>query len=296
MKTTSLLLITGWMFLGFTSCKGCAQHSVVQENVSFETNATAGDSLIFYQLGNYLSDKDTTLTGYIDLITMFFLETPYVASTLETEGEESLVINLREMDCTTFVEYVSALALCFNSGDNDFSAFASLLGRLRYRDGIIYGYCSRLHYFSDWMHDNKDKGLLKIISDSIGNEAFDSRVSFMTDNPQYYRQLKEQPILIDTMKVIEERVSGYQMRFITKNNIEDVAYLINNGDIISFVTSIPGLDVSHTGFAKFKDGRLFLIHASTRTNKVEITPVPLSDYLAERSRVTGIMVARLIEK
>ena len=39
----------------------------------------------------------------------FFLGTPYVTGTLETEGAEHLVVNLREYDCVTFVENVVAL-------------------------------------------------------------------------------------------------------------------------------------------------------------------------------------------
>ena len=40
-----------------------------------------------------------------------FLKTPYVAHTLEVNEEEKLVVNFDEVDCTTFVEYVLALAL-----------------------------------------------------------------------------------------------------------------------------------------------------------------------------------------
>ena len=37
---------------------------------------------------------------------------PYVAHTLEPNNNERLIINLRQLDCTTFVEQVSALYLC----------------------------------------------------------------------------------------------------------------------------------------------------------------------------------------
>ena len=41
-----------------------------------------------------------------------FLDIPYVAHTLEvTDGEEELIINCDEVDCTTFVEYTLAMAL-----------------------------------------------------------------------------------------------------------------------------------------------------------------------------------------
>ena len=41
-----------------------------------------------------------------------FLDVPYVAHTLESQdGSEQLTVNLRQMDCTTFVETVVALVL-----------------------------------------------------------------------------------------------------------------------------------------------------------------------------------------
>ena len=39
----------------------------------------------------------------------FFLDTPYKGGTLDGEGVEELVVNLREMDCVTFVDNVLAL-------------------------------------------------------------------------------------------------------------------------------------------------------------------------------------------
>ena len=67
-----------------------------------------------------------------------YLGTKYVANTLDQDGEESLVIRTDAVDCLTFVEYTLAQALG--------SSFADNLQKIRYRDGIINGYPSRLHY------------------------------------------------------------------------------------------------------------------------------------------------------
>ena len=45
------------------------------------------------------------------------LNTPYVAYTLEGNSEEELVVNCDEVDCTTFVENVLAMALCPTQGE-----------------------------------------------------------------------------------------------------------------------------------------------------------------------------------
>lgn len=64
-----------------------------------------------------------------------FIDVPYVAHTLETDGEEDLVINCDEVDCTTFVEYVLALSLPSASGNKmSESDFAANLQRIRYRE------------------------------------------------------------------------------------------------------------------------------------------------------------------
>src|SRR5690606_19931565 len=78
-----------------------------------------------------------------------FLGTPYVEKTLEIGPTETLVVNLRGLDCTTFVENVLAFGLLLKQGGKDFEAFAGHLQALRYRNGKLDGYPSRLHYFSD---------------------------------------------------------------------------------------------------------------------------------------------------
>jgi hypothetical protein len=222
-----------------------------------------------------------------------FLGTPYVASTLEAEGEERLIINLRGVDCTTFVEYVTAIAIRSRTRMNKFDDFSDELTNLRYRGGVIDGYPSRLHYFTEWLKDNERKGYLTLVSDKIGNEPMEPVVNFMTSNPQHYRQLQEDPSLVKDMAAIEKGMSGYNMRYITKDRIEQMADHIEDGDIIAFVTTIEGLDVSHTGLAIHQNGRLHLLHASLRSKEVEITSEPLSEYLKGLRNVSGILVARV---
>ncbi len=74
------------------------------------------------------------------------LGVPYVANTLEVNDDEELVINCDQVDCTTFVENVLAMSLCPTQGD-DMSErdFSNNLEQIRYRNGKIDGYTSRLH-------------------------------------------------------------------------------------------------------------------------------------------------------
>jgi hypothetical protein len=225
-------------------------------------------------------------------VAKFFLETPYVAATLEPDGEEKLVVNLREMDCTTYVEYVLAASRCIRSNKTQFDDFAFQLATLRYRNGTINGYPSRLHYFSDWLHDNQKKGLLDIISDQIGDSIHDVKVDFMTRNRHFYKQLLDDSNFAEIL-AMEKEMSTYTMKYISKSKIDDVANLIHNGDVIALVTSIAGLDVSHVGLAIQVNGKLHLIHASTTDAKVVISKISLSEYLSGYKRIDGILVGRM---
>ena len=85
-----------------------------------------------------------------------YLGTKYVANTLDQDGEESLVIRTDAVDCLTFVEYTLAQALG--------SSFADNLQKIRYRDGIINKYPSRLHYTSEWIENGIRHGFLTDIT------------------------------------------------------------------------------------------------------------------------------------
>lgn len=53
---------------------------------------------------------------------------PYVAKTLEVNREERLVVNLRQLDCTTYVETVLALSRCMMQGKPTFANFCTPSG------------------------------------------------------------------------------------------------------------------------------------------------------------------------
>ena len=86
-----------------------------------------------------------------------FIGTDYLSHGLEKDGDEQLVINLTGLDCTTFLENSLVLAQCIKKGETSFEDYMNELQLIRYRDGVIDQYPSRLHYFSDWIFDNINK-------------------------------------------------------------------------------------------------------------------------------------------
>jgi hypothetical protein len=78
-----------------------------------------------------------------------FVGAPYVPGTLDPDGPEKLIVNLREFDCVTFVENSLALARTARAGSVDVNDYIEELRRIRYRDGVSVRYPERLHYFSE---------------------------------------------------------------------------------------------------------------------------------------------------
>jgi len=221
-----------------------------------------------------------------------FLETPYVASTLELGAKEEMVINLREMDCTTFAENCLALARTIQKEHPTFTDFVDELRFIRYRDGILNEYPSRLHYFSDWIFNNDKKKTIKSISNEIGDFAFSNKLNFMSNHPENYPALKKHPEFIKEIAAQESEINNRKAWYIPKNKISEYEPFLHDGDIIGLTTSIPGMDISHVVIAIRKDGRIHLLNASSKFKKVLISKETLEQYLNIHKSTTGIMVAR----
>lgn len=218
--------------------------------------------------------------------------TPYVEKTLEIPGPERLVIDLQGVDCTTYLESVVTLARMAKEDKNDFETFEKGLETLRYRNGKNEGYTSRLHYFSDWIAVNQEKGILSDITEQIGGIPYENNPTFMTENPKFYPQLSDREN-VERLQNIEASIRLREYFFIPKDQISAHESQIQSGDLIAITTSISNLDMVHVGFAVEQNGRMHLMHASSANKEVEISEKPLHDYLAGNRSQSGIMVARL---
>ena len=245
------------------------------------------------------NDKITAIDGLMDkdfgktlvAVGKTFLGTPYVAKTLEIGETESLVINLSGLDCTTFVENVLTFSLLLKNGKTHFDDFTETLEKIRYKDGKLDGYASRLHYFSEWIANNEKKGLLKDITSGIGGIEITKEIHFMSTHRELYPFLSDDENF-KKMKQSENYLNGRPICVLGQDDIENREHLIQSGDIIALTTSIEGLDITHTGIAtREKDGRIHLLHASS-AGQVKVSELPLTDYLRKIKNNTGIMVAR----
>nr|WP_298995842.1 N-acetylmuramoyl-L-alanine amidase-like domain-containing protein [uncultured Allomuricauda sp.] len=249
------------------------------------------DSVLFKEKLNQLKHIQTSSLGdSIVAIGKSFLDTPYVEKTLEVGAKESLVINLRGLDCTTFVENVLAFGLQIKEDEKLLMDFAKNLETIRYINGELNGYPSRLHYFTEWIRNNQSKGLVQDITSEIGGEPIEKPINFMGTHRNLYPFLADDTNYEEILKV-ESDLAKETLCILPQNKIEGQEAHIQNGDIIALATSIKGLDVTHTGFAIRVNDRIHLLHASI-SGSVTITEEPLTDYLKKIKSNTGIIVAR----
>ena len=258
-------------------------------------NRQGQDRRILKELIRFLDEKKSS-AKFTDQpvlkIGKFFLGTPYLDGTLEMKGPEHLVVNLREFDCVTFVENVVALAWLAKSWKKSFEAFQKILQRIRYRHGRLQGYCSRLHYFSDWIHDNQKKGIIKDVTAEIGGRPFRKVINFMTKHPDLYPPLKNGANL-RRMRSAERTISRRSLFFIPKKSLRCLEDRIRDGDLIAITTNKEGLDVQHVGLAARVKNRIHLLHASSIEGKVVLSKKTLYRYLMESRARSGFMVAKV---
>ncbi|MCX5829244.1 MAG: DUF1460 domain-containing protein [Deltaproteobacteria bacterium] len=222
----------------------------------------------------------------------YFLGAPYAAKTLDASGPEGLIINLRAFDCFTLVENCCALAIMRHTGKDRFADYAAILQSLRYRDGVIAGYPSRLHYFSDWLQNNERGGLIRDITQALGGMSFREKLNFMTTHSELYPPLQD-PAACRQMTAIERLLSETPRHLLPKGEITRWEEGIEEGDILSITTDQEGLDVCHVGIAVWLGEQLHLLHASQQAGQVVISPETLVDYLHQTPLRTGVMAARL---
>lgn len=221
---------------------------------------------------------------------------PYVAKTLEKNNDERLVVNLRQLDCTTYVETVLALTQCMKQGICTFKNFCKNLQNIRYEDGIV-SYDHRLHYFTYWISDNVKKGLVNDLQGPVPPFTAIQTVQayYMTTHVSQYPMLVKHPEWVNHIRRIEESITGKRYRYIPKNSLGNTKLLrqtIHDGDIIVILTSKKGLDTSHIAIAVWHKDGLHMLDASQIQHKVVEESKTLSRYMSEHPSFIGIRVVR----
>lgn len=220
---------------------------------------------------------------------------PYTAGLLDAPPQETLTGDLTQFDCVLYIENVLAVARGIATGDTSPQAYLAEIRRMRYRGGEMDGYCSRLHYFSEWIADNEGRGTVRNVTAAAGGVPFEKRIAFMSEHRSAYPRLADDDVFACATRA-EADLAGLDLVYIPEADIEAGYAAMQPGDVVAMATSIGGLDVTHTGFAHVAAGRaaerrVGFMHASLTADAVKVSP-DLAAYVAGIRNQVGIIVAR----
>ncbi|NEO69877.1 N-acetylmuramoyl-L-alanine amidase-like domain-containing protein [Moorena sp. SIO3H5] len=250
------------------------------------------DQVMEYAIAYHLSERP--LPEIMQAIAQQFLGASYKAHLLDQANQETLVITLNKFDCVLFVETILALARGIAVKDYSQQTFVNHLRDQRYGDGNLNGYCSRLHYFSQWIDDNQRRGTVNNIALELGGVSRQKTLNYMSKHRGKYPSLVRYESNYQCIVAMEANLKQTTVNFIPHDQIRKAYNQLQPGDIIGIATTIPGLDVTHTGLVyRTADGNIGFIHASP-AGKVTIAR-DLQRYARHVRHSLGIVVARPVD-
>lgn len=293
MKSNIILTMAAVAMMATSALTARAQ-GYDRERVRFHNEAT--DTVRINEVLAKAGAADLRTPGQrIAFIGRQFIGTPYVGHTLEGD-QEWLTVNVDELDCTTFVETVAALAKTVGEGRSSWRDFVYNLEQIRYRGGEMDGYGSRLHYISDWIVDNSYRGNMEDATTMFGAYSFMVKtIDFMSQNRKNYPALADSATF-ERIKGVEQGLHNHRFPYIRTRNLgsKDVRRQFRNGDMVGLTSNLKNLDVYHMGIIVLgDDGEPYLMHASSSLGKVTVTEVPLAAFMKRNPHLTGIRVFRL---
>ncbi|WP_431955489.1 DUF1460 domain-containing protein [Nocardia lijiangensis] len=238
-------------------------------------NAATIDDVSARKIDELLALRATAPTGtkgeLLELLSSRFLGTPYEANMLigSATQPEQLVVDLRRVDCFTYLDYVEALS---RSTDRD--QFVANLIETRYAGGQV-DFRNRKHFFTDWAHAPRTAATditatLTSAAVTVGKQlnAKGDGGTYLPGLPVVARDITHIP-----SAAVDGRVIG-QLR---------------TGDYLGAYSDQPGLDVTHVGiFVMTPNGPVFRNASSLAANN-QVVDSPLLDYVRS---TPGIVVLR----
>lgn len=247
----------------------CLFASIVHAKVE----VTAGSFTILTNILNQQNEvnKQHQHAEKVDVITQSLIGTPYNKYTLNQshKGIETLVVNLKAMDCMTFIEYTEALKRSEN-----YEQFITNLAEIRYM-GQEISFTSRRHFFSDWLQEPNPVA-----------RDITQQISPHTVSVNKKLNLNNQSGLFITGVPVKERVIRYiPVRYVDENLISR----LKTGDYIGIYSKNSGLDVSHVGIVIKQGDKVQFRNASSLKGNLKVSDTELLHYLTKKQ---GILVFR----
>ncbi|MCX8070059.1 MAG: DUF1460 domain-containing protein [Thermodesulfovibrionales bacterium] len=218
------------------------------------------------------NSKNLAYQDRVDYFSNLFIGIPYNDKTLlgSKDKEEIFVINFREVDCFTYIDYVFALSISSN-----FIEFKDNLKKIRYKKGKL-DFLNRRHFFTDWSYS--EPTYVEDITHKIGQDNVKRETKNLNYKTKTNRYLKGLPLV--------KRVVQFIPSHLVNQTILDN---LQTGDYIGIFSNEKGLDVSHVGILiKKTQNKVLFRHASSLKSKVVE-----EDFLKYISKKPGIVVLRM---
>lgn len=216
------------------------------------------------------------------LIGQYFIGAPYLSNRLSKSNPEKVYYSFVDFDCVTYVENVLAL---YNSKGN-YIKFKENLIKIRYNDSISYE--SRNHYLTSGLEKLIKLNFLTPINSQFNSKSIQKDISFLSKHVinKY----------IDNFKLIkiEKSISNRPIYYFDSIKKYDLDTLIQNGDVIAFISSRNDLDFKHIGFVYNKNDKKYILHASQEKKIVCISDLTIDQYLLKNKKITGFQIYRPI--
>lgn len=297
-------------------------YTVIVQAATIEIQAEKDIKQLYHTLSER---KNTDLNQRIDFISQHFLDKPYLLGALG-EGEKAHydqfpLYRTDAFDCLTYVETVLALALAHN-----FQEFQTWMLKIRYANNMPV-YTERNHFTElDWNQHIQQLGLLQDITEQIGKSdtAFAKTVINKRD---WY--LKQPQTAIRLRDPAPEKIEQRHRELVKKHTLfseypVSTAYLpltllfdetqqprmqyfnqIPHNAVVEIVRpdwnlkekAGTNLNISHLGFAVWKNNILYYRNASQILGKM--TDMPMTDYLKNTLNsptIRGINVQKIVIK
>lgn len=262
--------------------------------------------------------KALSMPERLEKMSSLFLGKPYVLGALG-EGasgryDQYPLYRVDAFDCLTFVETVLALSLADN-----LSSFQERMKNIRYQDGRV-SFLMRNHFTDlDWNTHNQHQGLLKDVTFCIQDQhrqPIAKVAKAVINKPAWYQHMSNSRIRL-TNPLTEEQTKRFNelkkrgqslpiqiasVAYIPLSALFDASGNVNrvilqqipHGAVIEIVRpnwdlreSIgTALNVSHLGFAFWRDNMLMFRNASSL--KGYVVDQPLVDYLRDARRSSTI--------
>lgn len=200
------------------------------------------------------------------------LDTDYAESTLigDKDTPEVFVINLKGIDCFTFIEYIEAMRL-----SDSFSEFEIHLRRVRYRSGIV-DFAHRNHFFTDWREFNS--AFVFDVTEEMSPEKTIKIIKNLNEKEDgTYFLPGIQPVI-------------RQVTYIPSDAIDNpLSDNLRTGDYMGIYSNVKGLDVSHVGIIIKDEENIYLRHASSQKEYRKVIDQDFKNYMVNKP---GIIVLR----